>query len=439
MKVVVYGLWHLGCVTAGCLARTGSTVFAYSSDKNLILNLQCGLAPLHEPGLNDLLSEEINSGRLFFTNDEHEALNGAEILWVCFDTEVDENDIADVDFVVNSVLNILPSLDDNVLVIVSSQIPVGSIQFLKQRYKQLSECNAKFPKGITFSYIPENLRLGRAIDSFLKPERIVVGIESELQKEKLVNLLSDITQNIIWMRNSSAEMVKHSINAFLAMSISFANEIATLCELVGADAKQVEAGLKSEGRIGTKAYLSPGSGFAGGTLARDVNFLHSLSDVKNINSYLIKSINASNKDHKGWVFRRLESIITDFSDLRVCLLGLSYKSGTDTLRRSAMVDLCYWLVEKGATVSLHDPIIKSLPNIFIESSNIEFYSELSKSIDRCDLIVLGDNNYYKNFVDELLEKLSNGVIVVDPANILSETSFSGEFNYYGFGVSDGAE
>ena len=344
MNVAVYGLWHLGTVTAACLASGGHRVVGLDDD---VANLREGRAPLFEPGLDDLLRAGLDSGNLRFETDPRVALEGAEVLWVTFDTPVDEDDVADVNFVLSRVEALLPLLGEGTLVILSSQLPVGSARKLE----------AKTTKS-TFAALPENLRLGKAIEVFTKPDRVVAGVRDDRDRERVARLLAPFTDRIEWMSVESAEMTKHALNAFLATSVAFINEIATICEAVGADAKEVERGLKSESRIGPRAYLGPGGAFAGGTLARDIGFLSALGD----NPPLISSVKTSNDVHRGWMRRKLQQLLGDLRGKTIAVWGLTYKPGTDTLRRSSAVELCRWLVENGAHVKADDPAVKSLPD-----------------------------------------------------------------------------
>jgi UDPglucose 6-dehydrogenase len=188
-----------------------------------------------------------------------------------------------------------------------------------------------------------------------------VGARSTEDRIALEKLLLPITEKIEWMSVESAEMTKHAINAFLATSVTFANEIAAICELVGADAKEVERGLKSESRIGPKAYLSPGGPFAGGTLARDIEFLGKISQDRQLATPLLSSVRLSNDTHKKWVQRKLLERFPDLSGTQVSIWGLTYKAGTDTLRRSLSVELVDWLLDRGAQVQVYDPVVKELP------------------------------------------------------------------------------
>ena len=201
----------------------------------------------------------------------------------------------------------------------------------------------------------------------------MVGVRSPQDRNTLNQLISTITKNIEWMTVESAEMTKHAINAFLATSVTFANEIAAICELVGADAKEVERGLKSEKRIGPRAYLAPGGPFAGGTLARDIIYLGIESSARNLSTPLLSSIKRSNDEHKNWVRRKLLEHFSRLKGVSIAVWGLTYKVGTDTLRRSLSVELCDWLLEQGAELHVYDPRVLDLPlrwaNIVTQHSN----------------------------------------------------------------------
>ncbi len=352
MNVCVFGLWHLGSVTAACLAGAGVRVTGLDENAEVVEKLRQGKAPLFEPGLDELIRKGLDSGCLQITTDPAEAVCAAEVLWVAFDTPVSEEDRADVGFVVSRVEALLPQLAAGTLVILSSQLPVGSTRSLEQRCGRAD---------ITFAALPENLRLGKAIEVFTKPDRVIAGVRNERDHDRVVALLAPFTQQIEWMSVESAEMTKHAINAFLATSVVFINEIATICEEVGADAKEVERGLKSESRIGPKAYLSPGGAFAGGTLARDIAFLRQLSDKAGRQSPLVASVKTSNDLHRGWTRRKLQSLLGDLRGRRIGVWGLTYKAGTDTLRRSSSVELCRWLHDAGALILAHDPAVRTLP------------------------------------------------------------------------------
>ncbi len=407
MKVCVQGLWHLGSVTAACLTSVGHEVSGLDSDPGAIANLSQGKAPLFEPGLDDLISIGLANSKLNFYTDPLQAAANAEVLWVTFDTPVNEEDEADIDFVQAQIQEVLPFLAKNTVVLVSSQMPVGSIKRLEAYAKNC------FPeKYISFACSPENLRLGKALDVFLKPDRIVVGVRTESDKRILQQLLSPITDKIEWMSVESAEMTKHAINAFLAISVTFANEIASICELVGADAKEVERGLKTESRIGSKAYLSPGGPFAGGTLARDIAFLGIESKAHQLLIPLLSAVRPSNDEHKNWTRRSLLKYLGGLSGAVVAIWGLTYKPGTDTLRRSLAVELCDWLIEQGAIVKVYDPAVKNMPERW--GGKVVPCANPMQAIDGANALVVGTE--WSEF-KEAAEGLNNGgevdLVIID--------------------------
>ena len=357
VRVCVAGLWHLGSVTAASLAAGGHDVVGYDVDSQTTGRLGRAEPPILEPGLAELVRRGIEAGMLRFSSDPAEALLGADVVWITYDTPVDEDDNADVSHVARAVESLFPHIPEGALVLISSQLPVGSTRRLERALAQ----SARGSRGISFGYSPENLRLGKAIEVFTHPDRVLVGLRRHEDRERVERLLKPFTERIEWMSVESAEMTKHALNAFLATSVAFINEIATICEHVGADAKEVERGLKSDKRIGPGAYLGPGGAFAGGTLARDVVFLSNLGRNAGVPTNLINGVKASNDAHRGWAGRRLREILGDLKGQRIAVWGLTYKPDTDTLRRSPAIELCRSLVAQGARVSAHDPVVKSLP------------------------------------------------------------------------------
>jgi len=369
MNVTVLGLWHLGSVTAACCARHFQVV-GLDFDEAVITGLNSGQAPLLEPGLNELIAASLTAKRLSFTTDPKIACARADALWLCYDTPVNENDESDVEFVLGRLRRALPHLPRGALVLISAQLPVGTCRALE----------AEFPQ-FHFACSPENLRLGKAIDAFEKAERVVVGIRDETKKPLLEKLFAPFTPQVLFMRTESAEMVKHALNSFLALSITFINEIARLGERVGADAKEVSIGLKSEPRIGLKAYLGPGGPFAGGTLARDVVTLTKLAADQHETISVIPAIKESNDLHRGWALRRLQARLGGLQAKKIAVLGLTYTTHTNTLRRSAAVELCRNLLAEGAEVHAFDPAVKQLP---AELAQVQLASQIAGALAGAD-------------------------------------------------------
>ncbi len=358
MNVCVYGLWHLGSVTAACLPKYGVDTVGLDGDAATIANLVESVPPLHEPGLPELVGEGLKSGKLRFTTDAKSAVSDADVVWVAIDTPVNDDDVADVAFVEQAVArNIFPYLKSGAVVLVSSQMPVGSMARLEQAFAVVA--NGRI---VDFACSPENLRLGKAISVFTHPGRIIVGVRSDAAKAKLEPLLALICDTIFWISVESAEVTKHALNAFLATSITFANEIATICERVGADSSEVEKAIQSDPRIGTQSYVRAGFGFGGGTLARDVRYLEQAAQQQGVTLRVLGSVLDSNEAHRHWAFNRLTTLLGGLNGKRIALLGLSYKPGTDAIRRSVAVDLIRLLTGAGAFITAFDPKVKSLPS-----------------------------------------------------------------------------
>ena len=429
MKICVLGIWHLGAVTSACLASLGHSVVGVDDDIENVAKLNSGCAPLFEPDLDNLIGQGIKSGLLSYTSDVLLAARDVEVLWVSIDTPVDEEDKADVDYVLNRIKLALTNLPAHAVIIISSQLPVGSVANLE---KFSTEHYAY--KNFTFSSVPENLRLGKAIEVFLNPDRLIVGVRSQKTKEFLGNFLSSITKKLEWMSIESAEMTKHAINAFLATSVTFANEIAAVCELVGADAKEVERGLKTEARIGPKAYLSPGGPFAGGTLARDIEFLGSIAQNKLLPIPLLSSVRPSNDAHKNWAKRKLLEYFGNMNDVVVTVWGLTYKVGTDTLRRSLSVELCDWLLENGALVQVSDPAVKNLPERW-GSKVVKFDSPLD-SVKNAQALVVGTEwPEFRDALKSLTTQFSDDFLVIDANRYIHNYINLSQVNYLAVGTS----
>jgi UDPglucose 6-dehydrogenase len=404
MKIVVFGLWHLGCVTAACAAKFESVV-GLDLDPLVVEKLRQGIPPLFEPGLPELINAGLRSGRLTFSNDPATACVEADLLWVCYDTPVDENDCLDLTPVLDGIRHCAPFLRSESLVLVSSQVPAGTCQELQKAYPHLR-----------FACSPENLRLGKAIELFLRSDRIILGVRAPEDELALAPLLNHFTDKLIVVGVESAEMIKHAINAFLASSITFMNEIARICERVGADAKEVERGLKSESRIGPGAYLSPGGPFAGGTLARDVVVLTKIAQNEDEPLALIPAIKLSNDQHKGWAIQALREELGSLSGKLIAVLGVTYKPGTDTLRRSLAIELCRKLSCYGARVRAYDPVVEALP---AELSEVALSRDLATVVDGAVGIVICTEWPQIRAAD--WEKLSrnNKLFVVDANGFLS--------------------
>jgi UDPglucose 6-dehydrogenase len=427
MRIVVYGLWHLGCVTAACLAAAGNRVIGFDPDEQVVADLQRGQPPLHEPGLADLVAAGLSSGHLSFTADSAAALHQADVLWVAFDTPVNDQDEADVAFVRARLDSIAEAIAPGTLVLISSQVPVGFTGALERDWQ---------PRGLRYAYSPENLRLGKAIEAFQKPERVIIGLRDQIDQPLLAEIFAPFCQRIEWMSVESAEMTKHALNAFLATSVTFINELARLCEAVGADAKEVERGLKSEGRIGPRAYLAPGAAFAGGTLARDVRFLIDFGQQFGVATPLFSGVWASNQVHKDWMRDTVGRLLSGLTQPVVAVLGLTYKPGTSTLRRSSSVELCAWLRDQGVRVQAHDPAVAELPTEL--GAVITLYHTAEAALTGADVAVIATEwPEYRDLRTEQLLSAMRRPQIIDQNRLLAEAVGSdARLTYVAIGKSD---
>jgi UDPglucose 6-dehydrogenase len=350
VKLAVIGCWHQGVVGAAGLAERGHDVVGQVGDAATAAKLNGGVAPLFEPGLDELLAATTASGRLHFMVDPAEAVTGAEVVLIMHDTPVDEDDRSDLSGIYSDVQRAAPSLTPAASVYVTAQVPVGTCDDLAARIRA-----ANPGWGGCIAYSPENLRLGQALERFRTPPLPVIGIEPEAGSPALDALLAEFP--VTWKRVTlrTAEMSKHALNAFLATSICFANELGNLCDRLGADGHQLAGALRLEPRIGAKAMLFPGLGFSGGTLARDLQTLRGFGDALGVETRLLDGAWAANQAQNLVVVETLRRRLDGLAGRRIAVLGLTYKPDTSTLRRSAALEVIAALTAEGAVVAAHDP------------------------------------------------------------------------------------
>ena len=411
MKVGVIGLWHLGCVTAACLTKLGHTVVAFDEDSQVINNLKLGFSPLFEPGLTEYIREGMKNNLLDFINTPNQ-LKDLNIIWITYDMSVSDLGQANLDEIKARLSKLFPYFKNNALVIISSQIPVGTTQEIKNIFLQENS-----EKDIDFVYSPENLRLGKSLDLFLQPDRIIMGFRSEKVKPIIKKLLQPIADKIRWMSIESAEMTKYAINAFLATSIVFINELAILCESFGADAHAVAQGLKTDIRIGPSAYLTPGGAFSGGTLARDLNYLVQMSESSHLTDIFFQIVLLTNQKHTSWVQRKMKETLIDLKGKKVAILGLTYKPGTDSLRNFLAIKISLWLSMQGAAEKAYDPGAKNLALELQQVINLQ--REMDSALYNVDAVVIGTEcPEFMNIKIEQLNVNTKNLLVFDTSGYL---------------------
>jgi UDPglucose 6-dehydrogenase len=349
-RICVVGLWHQGTVLAACFAELGHDVVGVDPDAGVVAGLREGRPPLHEPGLPELLAAGLAAGRLDFTTDLDAAVPGAELVYLSLDTPVGANDASDLEPVFAAARGIGRARRGEVVLCVTAQVPVGTSEALA------AEVEAQGGGGVCrVVYVPEFLRLGTALDSFRQADRFLIGAEDAALAERVAGIYRPLGRPVEIMDVRSAEMTKHASNAFLAASISFINEIADLCEETGADVARVAAGMKLDRRIGAHAFLGAGLGYAGGTLGRDLRALQEVGRRSGRATTLTDAVVAVNDARSRLVPELLARIHGSLDGVRVGLLGLTYKAGTSTLRRSMAVEIARELASMGATVQAFDP------------------------------------------------------------------------------------
>ena len=428
-RVAVLGLWHQGVVGAACLADWGHNVLAADHDAAKIAKLSSGRAPLFEPGLDDLLAKGLAGGNLKFTARTVEAVKGREYVLIMFDTPVDENDRSDLTEIFKTIDEITPALADAVVIHVTAQVPVGTCDEIAARIRK-----ARPELKFDIAYSPENLRLGQAIERFVKPPLPIIGHDRGPEFKLLDPLYAP--SSVKWERCSlrTAEMSKHALNSFLALSICFANELGNLCDELGADGHRLAELLRLEPRIGAKAMLLPGLGFSGGTLARDLQTLRGFGDKHSIDTPLLDGAWKSNQQQNQLVLRQLKRHFGgSLQGRRICILGLTYKPDTSTLRRSPALEIIGDLVREGALISASDP--KADRGELASCRGFVFHPEaLAAAKDAEALVLMTPWTEFKSLNFAAVKQAMRGDLVFDTANLWNAASVGAAgLSYLGIG------
>jgi len=427
-KICVIGVWHQGAVAAACLSVAGYTVIGVDRDQTRVDKLNGGLAPLFEPGLDELLAKGIQSGRLSFTTNIAEGLKGSTNVLFMFDTPVDENDDVDLTEIFSTARLMATYLEPHSLILVTAQVPIGTCEQIE---RTILEENPRADFSIAYS--PENLRLGQAIERFKHPPLPVIGSNDKDALDRLEALLAPLHTS--WMRVNlrTAEMIKHGLNAFLAVSICFANELGNLCDELGADAQQIAAALRLEPRIGSKAMLFPGLGFSGGTLARDMKTLQRLGDNLDYETYLLDGAWKTNVQQNRLVVRRLTKFLGSLAGRKIGVLGLTYKPDTSTLRRSASIEIIREMVSQNASVRACDP--RADREELKEHSEFELCEDAYTVAEDCDaLVIITPWPEYKDLDFNRLRLAMKRPLIFDTQNLLSSALLTKVgFTYMGIG------
>ena len=412
MRIAVIGLWHQGVVAAACLADMGHEVRGADTDPDRYSSLRAGRAPVYEPGLDDLIRAQMDRGALGFTDDPAVAVGGAQLVFVSPDTPVNDKDESDLSSFFEIARQIGTALDRDAVVVITAQVPVGSSESFEEI---LRAGRPDLRRSVV--YIPENLRLGQALERFRRPPLPVMGSNDAQSLELVRNALAPMGVTWVTVGLRTAEMVKHAMNTFLAASITFANELGNLCDEVGADGHRVAEVLRMEPRVGPKAMLFPGLGFAGGTLARDVQTLRRLGDQYGIDTPMLDGLLSSNLAQNALVVRKLKQALGEpLRGRRVAILGLTYKPDTSTLRRSAAMEVIGDLGREGVVVQASDP--KADDGEIAGASGFTFYRDPMGAVAGVDAVVLMTPwRDYRTLPLVDMARSMKGRVLVDTANL----------------------
>lgn len=429
MKVSVLGLWHLGLVSLASLADMGHQVIGFDSNDRLMAGLRKGELPIFEPGLDGLIETHSKTGRLQYVTEYQGAVADSDVVLITHDTPVDDQDQVDLSIVDRMFEAVLPYFKSTALVIVNSQVPVGSTEQWQARAREVRPHDE-----IDMVYSPENLRLGQAVELFKKPDMIVIGTGSDRTRRKAHEFFESFEAEKFYVSWRTAEMAKHALNVFFATSISFANELGNLCDAVGADGFQIAQILRKDARIGKKAQVRPGLGFAGGTLARDLRALENLGRKTGVATRLVESVLTINQRQKERVVEIVEGYFKgDLRGKALSVFGLTYKSDTSTLRRSASLEIIELLHEKGTAIRAHDP--KADLRELMGEPHFEFCQDpYDCSKDSSGILLLTEWALYKELDYARIKSKMRNPFLLDAKNFLDGRTLEGlGFHYVGLG------
>jgi UDPglucose 6-dehydrogenase len=438
MKIVVIGTGYVGLVTGTCFAEVGIDVVCIDVDQKKIQNLQNGIMPIYEPGLEEMVIRNAEKGRLHFSTSLKDNLADADVAFIAVGTPPGEDGSADLKYVIAVAKEIGANINDYIVVVTKSTVPVGTA--LKVREALQSELNSR-AKSIAFDVAsnPEFLKEGAAIEDFLKPDRIVVGVESKKAEDVMRKLYKPFLLNghpIIFMDVPSAEMTKYAANAMLATKISFMNDIANLCEIMGADVNLVRKGIGSDPRIGNR-FIYPGIGYGGSCFPKDVKALIKTAAENSYNMRILNAVEEVNNDQKSVLFNKINTHFqSDLTGKVFAVWGLSFKPKTDDMREAPSLVIIEKLLQMGAKVKAYDPVAMHEAKKDLGDS-IHFASDMNEAlIDSDALLIITEWPEFRTPNFEVMGRLMKNKLVFDGRNIydLSEMKDNG-FEYYCIGIN----
>jgi len=437
MKIAVVGTGYVGLVSGTCFAEIGTDVTCIDIDSNKINKLQQGEVPIYEPGLEELVKKNIKAGRLHFATDLSQVLQDVEVVFSAVGTPPDEDGSADLRYVMEVASTVGRYMSHYTVLVTKSTVPVGTAK--KIRSVIITELE-KRGLDIEFDIAsnPEFLKEGAAIKDFMSPDRVVIGVESERAKDLMTKLYRPFLLNnfrVLFMDIPSAEMTKYAANSMLATRISFMNDMANLCELVGADVNMVRKGIGSDARIGNK-FLYSGLGYGGSCFPKDVKALIKTASENGYDMQLLRAVETVNEKQKEILFDKLSNRFNgELKDRIVAVWGLSFKPNTDDMREAPSLVLLKKLIEAGCVVRVYDPIVCSISDKNIEQ-NVTFCKDVYETANDADMICLVTEWQEFRLPNwNLIRKIVKNPIIFDGRNIYDKRELLDlGFEYYGIGV-----
>lgn len=432
MKIAIVGTGYVGLVTGTCFSEMGVDVTCVDVQESKIDNLKKGIIPIYEPGLDDLVHRNYKAGRLKFTTDLKECLNEVDVVFSAVGTPPDEDGSADLKYVLEVARTIGQNMNKYILVVTKSTVPVGTAQKVKNVIREeLNKRNVNLDFDVASN--PEFLKEGNAVDDFMKPDRVVVGIESEKAKSLMERLYKPFMLNnyrLIFTDIPSAEMIKYAANSMLATRISFMNDIANLCELVGADVNMVRKGIGADSRIGSK-FLYPGCGYGGSCFPKDVKALIKTAEKNGYTMRVLKAVEEVNETQKSILFEKLVKLFNgDLNGKQIALWGLAFKPETDDMREAPALVLIEKLLNAGAKVKAYDPIAMTECRRRI-GDKIEYASDMYDAVLDADALLLVTE--WKEFRLPswgVLKKTMKQPVVIDGRNIYDRNELQEQGFHY---------
>ncbi len=439
MKIVVVGTGYVGLVTGACLAEVGTEVICVDVNEQKIENLKKGILPIYEPGLDEIVERNVKGSRLYFSTDLKDAIVDAQVVFIAVGTPPGEDGSADLQYVLQVADTVGKHMNDYLVVVTKSTVPVGTAAKVKAAIgKALEERKENIEFDVASN--PEFLKEGAAIEDFLKPDRIVIGVESDRAKVLLHQLYDPFVLNghpILFMDIPSAEMTKYAANAMLATKISFMNDIANLCELVGANVNEVRNGIGTDLRIG-KRFIYPGIGYGGSCFPKDVKALIRTAEEYNYPLRILSSVDAVNDDQKKVIFNKISNYFNgDLKGKTIGIWGLSFKPKTDDMREAPSLVIIEALLAAGANVKAYDPVAMEEAKHFLGYS-ISYTHDGVSAIKNADAMVLITEWPEFRLPDwKLIKSLMKTPVLFDGRNIYNPKEMADRgFIYFGIGLNN---